>query len=169
MSENGKNEVRLPAADSPAKLPPVTGMIKHHSEKIDYGKIFRKMSTTDFVFMWMFTQHIQTTGEDRMYLTEIANRLKLPMRKVTKIVKELKDKGLVQWKFDGTGEEGTYILFTERSVASTQEQEEILKEFYHRVIVSFGEERFIRLLGEMSSLEAVISEEIDGMEVLAVE
>ena len=172
MSEEMKKEsteISVQTAELSPNLPPVTSMLRHHRDKIDYDKIFRKMSTTDFVFMWMFTQHVQNTGEDRLYLSEIAERLKLPMRKVTQIVKDLKNKGLVQWKFDGTGEEGTYILFTEHSVASTQEQEDILKEFYHRVIVSYGEDSFIQLLGQLNRLEEIVSKEMDGMEVLSVE
>ncbi len=169
MSEKRKDEISLTAAKLPQQLPLVAGILRSRKEKLDLNKIFGKMSTTDFVFMWMFTQHVQNTGEDRLYLSEIAKRLKLPMRKVTQIVKALKAKGLVQWKFDGTGEEGTYILFTEGSAADTLEQEEILKEFYHRVIVSYGEENFIQLLGELAKLEEVVRAEIDGMEVLADE
>jgi DNA-binding MarR family transcriptional regulator len=100
-----------------------------------------------------------------MYLTEVAQRLKLPMHTVTKIVKELKAKGLVQWKFDGTGEDGTYILLTEDSLADTMEQATILRTFYQRVIEQYGEEEFIALLGQVAKLEELITREIDKLEV----
>jgi DNA-binding MarR family transcriptional regulator len=165
MSESKQEAIaRLPEVTS-TELPPMANIIKAHRERLDDKKLFQKMSSADFVFMWMFAWHTKNTGADRMYLTEVAQRLKLPMHTVTKIVKELKAKGLVQWKFDGTGEDGTYILLTEDSLADTMEQATILRTFYQRVIEQYGEEEFIALLGQVAKLEELITREIDKLEV----
>jgi DNA-binding MarR family transcriptional regulator len=165
MSESKQDNLPRVPEEVPRELPPLANIIQTHRQRLDHKKLFQKMSSADFVFMWMFTWHTRQSGADRLYLTDIAQQLKLPMHTVTKIVKELKSKGLVQWKFDGTGEEGTYILLTEHSQADTMEQEEILRAFYRRVIQQYGETEFISLLGQLAKLEELINRELEKLEV----
>ena len=85
------------------------------------------------------------------------------MGKVSKIVKELQDRGLVKWKHDGAGENGTYIVITENGISSAIEQQKILENFYKSIIEQYGEERFINLLGQIAELEEVMNRVIDEM------
>lgn len=131
----------------------------------DYKKkLFQKMSTSDYVAMWILYKSMQDGDVDsKIYLEDIAEKLKLPMGKVSKIVKELQDRGLVKWKHDGAGENGTYIVITENGISSAIEQQKILENFYKSIIEQYGEERFINLLGQIAELEEVMNRVIDEM------
>lgn len=125
-------------------------------------KLFQKMSAADYMTMWMLAKMLeQPDAEQKMYLSDIADRLRLPMEKVSKMAKELQERNLVKWEHDGNGEEGTYILITENGLHMAAEQSHILEEFYRNVIKKFGEEKFVDLLRQIAHLEEVMSEEIE--------
>lgn len=125
-------------------------------------KLFQKMSTADYVAMWILSRSMENeVGDSKIYLEDIARTLKLSMGKVSKIVKELQERGLVKWKHDGAGEEGTYIVITENGISSVKKQQKILEKFYKTVIEEYGEEQFVRLLGQIAELEEIMNRVID--------
>lgn len=58
---------------------------------------------------------------------KIAEILHLPVYKASKIIGNLRDRGLLQWTHDGDGSEGTYVVITEISRATVEKQESGLK------------------------------------------
>lgn len=132
--------------------------------RMNMKKLFQKMSTADYMAMWILAQSVDKSKQDqRIYLEEIAEKTNLPMGKVSGIVKELQDRSLVRWKHDGSGEEGTYIEITEKGISSAVEQQEILKKFYNAVITEFGEERFLQFMGQIAELEEIMNQVIEKM------
>ena len=119
-------------------------------------KLFHKMSATEYTSMWLLYRYAQDTGSQKIYLKEIAQRLSLPMAEVSKLAGDLKSKGFVHWTHDGTGEDGTYIQFTDTFLKSAQEQKQRLSNYYRRVIEAYGEDQFIQLLGELAKLEDIM-------------
>ncbi|WP_320611977.1 hypothetical protein [Evtepia sp.] len=118
--------------------------------------LFQKMSSDEYVLMWLFSKYTKDTGNEKIYLKNIAKRLNLPMHKVSKIVRRLQEKDFVRWTHDGIGEEGTYIQLTDTSITSAQEQKQLLWQYDQRVVEAYGEEAFIHLLGEISRLEEIM-------------
>lgn len=90
--------------------------------------------------------------------------MQLSMRQTSKMVGDLRDRGLVIWSHDGNGKDGTYVTITENGRKLLGNQETIVKEFYGRVIDSFGKENLIHLLHLMKELETVMTREIEQME-----
>ena len=90
--------------------------------------------------------------------------MQLSMRQTSKLVGDLRDRGLVTWSHDGNGKDGTYVTITESGKQLLENQETIVKEFYGRVIDSFGKENLIHLLHQMKELETVMTREIEKME-----
>ena len=56
------------------------------------------------------------------------------------------------------------MTITESGKQLLENQETIVKEFYGRVIDSFGKENLIHLLHQMKELETVMTREIEQME-----
>ena len=90
--------------------------------------------------------------------------MQLSMRQTSKMVGDLRDRGFVTWSHDGNGKDGTYVTITETGKKLLAEQEVIVKDFYERVIDSFGKENLIHLLHQMKELETVMTREIEQME-----
>ena len=60
--------------------------------------------------------------------------MQVPIRQISKIVGQLRDRGLVKWSYDGAGDEGTYVVITEDGSGLITDQENKLRDYYGRVI-----------------------------------
>lgn len=135
-------------------------------------KVFRKMSTGNYITIEIIERLIKkeygddakADGSARIYLKDLASHFKIPMYKVSEIVRDMNERGMVTWTHDGKGEEGTYITITESGKRAAEEQQEILKEFYTRVISQYGRERFVELLEMMADLDQTMEAEMEKME-----
>lgn len=134
-------------------------------------KIFSRMSTGNYVTIEIIEKliekeygDIQADGANKIYLKDLAEQFKLPMYKISEIVRDMSERGMVTWTHDGKGEEGTYIILTESGIKAAKEQQAILKEFYSHVIERFGRDKFVELLSLMADLDQVMESELDQME-----
>ena len=129
--------------------------------RFNVRKLFTKMTAAEYTAVWVLSRDKEGDDESRkIYLSDISEKLKLPMPMVSKMVRGLRDKGLVTWRHDGRGEDGTYILITAKGIRLATEQQEILVNFYKNVIESFGKEHFVDFIREISELEQFMNDEL---------
>lgn len=122
-------------------------------------KVFIHMSAIDYIAIWLLSDHMDVTGQKRkIYLEYMADKLNLSMGKVSKIVKELQERGLVQWKHDGQGDAGTYIQITDSGIQLAEKQQNILQEYYKNVVEKFGEDRLVQFLGQIDELQQIMDD-----------
>ena len=95
---------------------------------------------------------------DRVYLKEIAEEMDLPIPKTSEIVKALQAKGMVNWTFDGKGEDGTYVTITEKGENFLKDNKVYFEEFSEKIIERFGKERFEQFIGMMAEIEQITLE-----------
>lgn len=133
-------------------------------------EFFKKMSIPEYIALHNIAldEEMSSIYEGRTYLKELSEKMELTMRQTSKMIGELRDKGLVTWSHDGNGSEGTYVTITENGQALLREQEEILKKYYGNVIEKFGKDNLIRLLQLMKQLETIMSSEIEKIEEIGV-
>lgn len=132
------------------------------------GKIkmlFQKLSIPEYIALHSILQNDESTSiyGERTYLKELSERMELSMRQTSKMIGELRDRGLVIWAHDGTGKDGTYVSITENGKNLLKEQEEIVKEYYGRVIEKYGKDNLIQLLHLMKQLQTIMSSEMEEM------
>lgn len=129
-------------------------------------ELFQKMTIPEYIALHMIVLESESTViyGGRTYLKELSEKMQLTIRQTSKMVGELRDRGLILWSHDGNGSEGTYVTITEMGRRLLEEQEQILKKYYGKVIGKFGKENLIKLLQLMKQLETVMSSEIEEME-----
>ncbi|MCH4072811.1 tRNA (guanosine(37)-N1)-methyltransferase TrmD [Pseudoramibacter sp.] len=98
----------------------------------------------------------------KTYLSDLAESLHRPMRYVSKLSRTLQDKGLVIWKHDGDGEQGTYVMITDDGKALIEKHQKTTQAFYGHVVEKFGQQNMIKLLDLMKQLDTVITSELEG-------
>lgn len=125
--------------------------------RLGMQNLFQKLSASDYITLTRIRRATENRESDRLYLSEIADELSLPIGRVSKTVRLLKERGLVLWTHDGSGSEGTYIQITENGRRMLEEQNEALRRFYEDVINTFGKERFMHLLKELNELEQTMN------------
>lgn len=129
-------------------------------------QLFQKLSVPEYIAL----QNISEIGKEsaiysgRTYLKDLAESMHLTIRQTSKMVGNLKDRGLLVWSHDGDGSEGTYVTITESGEALLGEHEASLREYYKKVIGKFGEDNLIKLLQLMKQLDTVMGSELEGLE-----
>ena len=130
--------------------------------------LFKHISIPEYIALYNIMQNNENSSiyGERTYLKELSEKMELSMRQTSRMVGELRDKGLVTWSHDGSGKDGTYVTITESGQKLLEAQEAIVKKYYGRVIKSYGKENLIHLLQLMKELETVMSSELEEMEDL---
>ncbi|MBQ8639048.1 MAG: MarR family transcriptional regulator [Lachnospiraceae bacterium] len=154
------------------KMEHVTPDISELSNEITYHKylmnrlngkrFFHDIAIPDYIVMEMAAKQAGESCE-KLYLRDIARRMDIPVSRISQIARRLKDRGLVLWAHDGDGREGTYLILTETGSEALKRQEDVLKEYYEKVIARFGKEAFIQFLKQMAKLEIIMKEEAGKM------
>lgn len=135
--------------------------------KDQINNFFGNLSHRDYIALHI----IKETGESediyagRTYLKDLAEKMQLTIRQTSALVGHLKDQGFLMWSHDGDGSEGTYVTITEAGQQLLLKQEDVLKDYYGKVIEKYGKDNLIQLLNLMKQLETVMSSEVESMEV----
>ena len=152
-----------------AELERLSHELTYRRYMMDRGKIrslFKNIRIPEYIALYSIAQDSEKASiyGDRTYLQELSEKMQLSMRQTSKMVGDLRDRGLVIWSHDGNGSEGTYVTITPAGEEKLQEQEDVLKKFYGSVIESFGTEKLIQLLQLMQELETTMSLAFEKME-----
>lgn len=140
--------------------------LRYQMNKGPIRKLFGQIRLTEYILLHSIVRQSDSADiyQGRIYLTDLAERMRLTIRQTSRLVGELKNKGMLQWSHDGDGSEGTYVTITETGKRQLEEQQEILKDFYGRVIGRYGRERLVQLLQQMRELETIMSSEMEEEE-----
>lgn len=138
---------------------------KYLMERINLKKLYKKISVVDYNAMQAIMRLNERYEEsEKIYLRDIAQELKQPIDRVSQMIEKLRDKGMIKWTHDGKGEKGTYIQITDRGVSVVEEQHEVLKRFYGRVMERYGKDKFVQMLNMISELEDIMNDESEKFE-----
>ena len=131
-----------------------------------FRRHFKALTVSEYLTLRIIAETASEEGSapGRTYLEELARRMQLSIPQSSRIVRALRDKGLVRWSHDGNGKDGTYVEMTESGQRLLHEQEGRLKDYYGRVIEAYGRKDMIRLLDMMERLELVMTRELKETE-----
>ena len=134
--------------------------------KDDARFVFKDVNIAEYIVLHFMSEQIESVSiySDRIYLSEISEKLNLPIRKTSKLIREMSGKNLINWDHDGDGKDGTYVTLTEHGKSVFEETDGKLKDFYTRVLQKFGKEKMIQLLSLMKEFDTVVRTELEQME-----
>lgn len=134
--------------------------------KDDARFVFKDVNIAEYIVLHFMSEQIESDSiySDRIYLSEISEKLNLPIRKTSKLIREMSGKNLINWDHDGDGKDGTYVTLTEHGKSVFEETDGKLKDFYTRVLQKFGKEKMIQLLSLMKEFDTVVRTELEQME-----
>ncbi|MGM9536826.1 MAG: MarR family transcriptional regulator [Candidatus Onthomonas sp.] len=126
---------------------------------------FKELNIPEYVALHIIADKKRAAPSGKTYLKDLADQMQIPVRKASRIVGALRDRGFLNWAHDGDGYDGTYVTMTDSGTAQMQHQEAVIKDFYGRVIEQFGRDNIVQLLQLMQQLDSVMNSELDKVEV----
>lgn len=147
----------------------LTHEITYRRYLMNKGKIkelFEKLSIPEYIALYNIDmeRELSSIYGEKTYLKDLSEKMELSMRKTSRMIGNLRDRGLLLWSHDGNGSEGTYVIITDSGKKLLKEQEEVLRKFYGNVIDKFGKEKLIQLLQLMKELDTIMCSEFEDME-----
>lgn len=113
---------------------------------------FDRTSMNEYVAL----KKISSGGNEKIYLKDLASNMQISYQYLSTIISNLRDKGYVNWSFDGDGQEGTYITLTQDGLNLLSSQEEFLNEFCQRAVKEFGKEKSLLLLSLIHEFQQML-------------
>lgn len=92
--------------------------------------IFNTIERADYLFLHMISEHALEGG--RVYLSDLAGAMNLPISSVSNVMQRLQDKGFVQWKTDHS-EGRSYVALTNKATDLMQEERDRMHACYVRI------------------------------------
>lgn len=129
-------------------------------------QISQGLNIPDYIAMQIIreTRSKEEIYAGKTYLRDLSEKMQLTIRQTSKLIGNLKERGLVVWSHDGNGSDGTYVTITKEGDELVERQQAVLKEYYERVIGKFGRDNLIQLLNLMKQLEIIMGSELEEME-----
>ena len=134
--------------------------------KDDAKFVLKDINIAEYIALHYMCEHIESNSiySGRIYLSEISEKLNLPIRKTSKLIREMNGKNLVSWNHDGDGKDGTYVTITDHGKSVFEETDNKLRYFYSRVLQKFGKDKIVQLLQLMKEFDSVMRTELEQME-----
>lgn len=163
---DGKNEMT-----EKIDIAKLSNELTYHRYLMNKGQIhefFVKLSIPEYIALHIIAleSEVSEIYMGRTYLKELAEKMQLTIRQTSRLIGELRDRGLVLWSHDGNGSEGTYVTITENGQKLLREQEEVLKNYYGKVIKKYGKDNMVQLLQLLKQLETVMCSTMEEMEAV---
>lgn len=134
--------------------------------KDDAKFMFKDIGIAEYIVLHYICEHTESDSiySGRIYLSEISEKLNLPIRKTSKLIREMNGKNLLNWDHDGDGKDGTYVTITEHGMNVYEETDSKLRDFYSNVLQKIGKEKIVQLLQLMKEFDSVMRTELEKME-----
>mgnify|MGYP004477116117 FL=1 len=102
--------------------------------------IFDIVEKTDFFLICSIQEGIKnSTLEDGVYLSDLAEQMSIPVTQISTAVKKLEGKGYVLWKLDDSREH-TYVMLTDRALKLESDQRRKMMDAYEKIVSNIRKE-----------------------------
>lgn len=102
--------------------------------------IFDIVEKTDFFMIRSIQEGIKnSTLEEGVYLSDLAEQMSIPVTQISTAVKKLESKGYVLWKLDDSRDR-TYIMLTDRALKLESDQRRKMMDAYEKIVSNIRKE-----------------------------
>ena len=109
-------------------------------KSINVESIFEFVERTDYLFLYSIKECVEKSDcHEGVYLSEVAEYMKLSIPETSKMVKSLENKGYIIWKLDEK-KERTYLVLTNKAIELSNCQKEKMIEAYEKIISNIQED-----------------------------
>ena len=96
-----------------------------------------------------------------VYVNDLAEKLGVTKSAVSKMLRHLEERGLIERRVDPDNRRNTFVCLTEEGFAMGERQRENYDAFLMRVVDSLGEARYLEILGGVRELTQCMERELE--------
>lgn len=119
------------------------------------NSLFKDIGAGEYLALGVIYSQRDNIYGGKTYLKDICEKLDLPMRRCSNMMRDLKNRGFIIWTHDGDGRDGTYAYLTDTGMRVYLEQRKAIRAYVESVVEKFGEKNLIEFLGLAKQLETI--------------
>ena len=123
--------------------------------RIDAGKIFNFMERSDYLFLYNIQKCIEDSSDEKVYMSELAEQMKLSIIETSRSVKNLEDKGYVSWRTD-ENKERTFVKLTSKAKEAMARQNEIMEKAYQKILSDISDDEIKQTISTLGKIREII-------------
>ena len=123
--------------------------------RINIGKIFEYMERSEYLFLHNIQKCMQTSGNDKVYISELAGQMKLTVIETSRVVKNLEDKGYVTWQTDDN-KERTFVKLTVKAQEAMAQQNDKMVKAYRKISSEISEDEIMQAITTLGKIREIV-------------
>lgn len=123
--------------------------------RIDIGRIFDFMERSEYLFLYHIQMQMKATGGDKVYMSELAEQMKLSVAETSGAVKTLEDKGYVTWQMD-ENKERTFVQLTGKAKDAMARQNEKMEKAYAKITSEIPGDEMMATVATLGKIREII-------------
>ena len=123
--------------------------------RIDIGRLFEFMERSEYLILYNIQFCAQQAGEDKVYMAELAEQMKLSITETSRAVKALEDRGYVTWKTD-ENKAHTFVRLTGKAKDAMAHQNEKMGKAYQRILSEIPDDEMAQTVATLGKIREII-------------
>ncbi len=132
-----------------------------HIRKIRIGDLFPDMTKADGMTLMAIRHFNKEKAEDILTVSELAERLHTQPSAVSRTLKSLEERGMIERTVNRADRRNTYVTLSEYGKKTSAEIERAMGDFAQAVLSRMNKEDLSRLVAYLNELYQVAVEEIE--------
>lgn len=132
----------------------------HRFGKLNTGQLIEMEGLTqgEFFGLSMLREHLKTHPEG-MHVRELADKARVSPPRVSRMLRDMEEKGLIERRIDRDDRRNTYIVLTETGEAARQRTTARLSTFLDRVVDRMGLENVQTMIDLWNQFSDILEDE----------
>ena len=113
------------------------------------------MERSEYLFLYNIQECMQASGNDKVYMSELAEQMKLSVIETSRTVKNLEDKGYVRWQTD-ENKERTFVKLTDKAKEAITHQNDKMVKAYQKISSEISKDELMRTITTLGKIREII-------------
>ena len=123
--------------------------------KVNIDKIFEFTERWEYLFLYNIKKCVEISGDDKTYMSELAQQMRLSVTETSKAVKNLEDNGYVIWNTD-ENKERTYVRLTGKAKDAMAHQHEKMERVYKMISSEISNDDMSQTVATLGKIREII-------------
>lgn len=141
--------------------------LKNHKEEMFFlnnfniDRVFGTIERADYLFLYYIRNYADELAQgEKIYLSALAETMRITIPEISKAVENLQDKGYVSWKTDSK-EGKTYVELTSKAIELMRDEKKRITECYEKIRKEVGEEELMQMIQTMKKVTEILKHDME--------
>ena len=141
--------------------------LKNHKEEMFFlnnfniDRVFGTIEKADYLFLYYIRNYADELAQgEKIYLSALAETMRITIPEISKAVENLQDKGYVLWKTDSK-EGKTYVELTSKAIELMRDEKKRITECYKKIREEVGEEELMQMIQTMKKVTEILKHDME--------